>query len=395
MGIEETMDAKILVVDCNEPDLEFLIRQTFRKKIASGELAFFFAHMGKEALLLLQKEPGIDIVLTDVKLQLENGVDFLSSLSEVKRLLKTVVITPYGEIESIRTAMNKGAFDFVTRPINLQELELTIIKTIEELKRSREIERAQSKLLDMEKELDVAKSIQTSILPHDFHPLPKYDSFEVFGTMLPAKGVGGDFYDFFPLNGHHLAFTIADVSGKGVPAALFMTMTRGLIRALGQKTRSPLQCFMQLNELITLENESSMFVTAFYGILDAETGKVEYCNAGHNPPYLITAQGEMNQIARSEGIALGVLSENTHFRQNALQLKKGDLLLLYTDGVTEAMNGKGELFQESRLEAILKKNWQKSLKEILDEVVAAIRTFSGDREQSDDITLLAIKYNKG
>lgn len=383
---------KILVVDYQEPDLEFLIRQTFRKKIQAKEMEFVFAHNGNDAVAFLQKDSDIGIILTDVKLHLDNGTDLLSHLSQVKRIVKTVVVTPYGDIGSIRTAMNNGAFDFVTRPINLQDLELTIVKTIEQLKKSRQVEADRSRLHDMEKELDVAKSIQTSILPHDFNPLAQHKSFEVYGTMIPAKGVGGDFYDFFPIDDRHLAFTIADVSGKGVPAALFMTMTRGLIRALGQKTRSPSMCFKQLNELIELENDSSMFVTAFYGIMDVTSGIIQYCNAGHNPPYLISTDGTLRQVARCEGIAIGVMKDDSMYQQKELQLKPNETLLLYTDGVTEAMNSVNELFQEKRLEQILTESHDKPLRELLDDVLKGVKSFSGDCEQSDDITLLGIRY---
>lgn len=385
------MSKKILVVDYNEPDLEVLIRQTFRKKILSKELEFVFAHSGNDAIAAFMKDSDIEIVLADVKMQLNEGIDLLFALSQTKRFLKTIVITPYGDIESIRTAMNRGAFDFVTRPINLKELELTITKTIDQLANMRAMEKVKNTLSDIEKELDVAKSIQNSILPHDFNPLRNFNNFEIYGTMLPAKRVGGDFFDFFALNNNQLAFTIADVSGKGVPAALFMTMTRGLIRAMGQKTGSPLNCFQQLNELITLENESSMFVTAFYGIFDAETGGIEYCNAGHNPPYLIKANGDLKQIARSEGIALGVVKDNSHFIQNSLKLEKMDTFLLYTDGVTEAMDKNKQLFQESRLEEILKQNYKLPLRALLEKIILEVELYSGEMEQSDDITLLGIR----
>ncbi len=385
------MSTKILVVDYHEPDLEVLIQQTFRKKILSKELEFVFAHSGNDAISAFMKDSDIEIVLADVKMQLNEGIDLLFALSQTKRFLKTIVITPYGDIESIRTAMNRGAFDFVTRPINLKELELTIMKTIDQLANMRAMEKVKNTLSDIEKELDVAKSIQNSILPHDFTPLPEFKNFEIYGTMLPAKRVGGDFFDFFALNSKHLAFTIADVSGKGVPAALFMTMTRGLIRAMGQKTGSPLHCFQQLNELITLENESSMFVTAFYGIFDAETGNIDYCNAGHNPPYLIKANGDLKQIGRSEGIALGVVKDNSHFIQNSLKLDKMDTFLLYTDGVTEAMDKDKQLFQESRLEEILKANHQLPLRALLEKIILEVELYSGEMEQSDDITLLGIR----
>lgn len=382
---------KILVVDYHEPDLEVLIRQSFRKKILAKELEFVFAHSGDDAMSIFLKDQDIGIVLTDVKMQLTDGQDLLLALSQTKRSAKTVVLTPYGDIESIRTAMNRGAFDFVTRPINLKELDLSIYKTIDQLAKTRAIEKVKNTLFDIEKELDVATSIQNSILPHDFNPLIKHKNFDLFGSMIPAKRVGGDFFDFFPIDENHLAFTIADVSGKGVPAALFMTMTRGLIRALGQKTKSPLNCFQQLNELITLENESSMFVTAFYAIFDASTGIIEYCNAGHNPPYLIKADGELKQIGRSEGIALGVTKDNSYFVQNSLQLNKKDTFLLYTDGVTEAMNRNNQLFGESRLEAVLNENRELPLRALLEKILIDVKSYSGEMEQSDDITLLGLR----
>lgn len=383
--------SKILVVDYHEPDLEILIRQIFRKKILSGELEFVFSHNGNDAMSAFTKDPDISIILTDVKMSINGGNDLLYALSQTKRSVKTIALTPHGDIESIRKAMNQGAFDFVTRPINLKELELTVMKTIEQLAKSRAMEKVKDALVDIEKELEVAKNIQTSILPHDFNPLSEFKNFEIYGTMLPAKRVGGDFFDFFPLDSSHLAFTIADVSGKGVPAALFMTMTRGLLRALGQKTRFPLQCIQQLNELITIENESSMFVTAFYALFDAKTGEIEYCNAGHNPPYLINDDGTLKQIGRSEGIALGITKDSFHFVQNALQLKKNGTFLLYTDGVTEAMNKDKQLFQEDRLERILKENYQLPLRALLDKILQEIKDYSKDMEQNDDITLLGIR----
>lgn len=386
-----SISAKVLIVDYHEPDLELLIRQYFRKKILSKELNFVFAHSGDEAMAVFLEDPEIDVVLADVKMQFDGAQDLLIALSETKRFVKTIALTPYGDIESIRTAMNRGAFDFVTRPINLKELELTIVKTLDQAAKLRAMEKVKTRLSDIEKELDVAKSIQTSILPHDFNPLTNWKNFEIFGAMLPAKHVGGDFFDFFSINPESIAFTIADVSGKGVPAALFMTMTRGLFRALGQKTHSPLQCLQQLNELITMENDSSMFVTAFYGIFNASSGEIQYSNAGHNPPYLICSDGSLEQIGRSQGIALGVVKDNSHFQENKLYLQPMDTFLLYTDGVTEAMNKDRELFQESRLEKVLKAYHNLPLRELLAKILEEVKAFSGTMEQSDDITLFAIR----
>jgi phosphoserine phosphatase RsbU/P len=209
--------------------------------------------------------------------------------------------------------------------------------------------------------------------------------------MLPAKHVGGDFFDFFTLNEDKIAFSIADVSGKGVPAALFMTMTRGLLRALGQKNESPEKCLIQLNELLSSENDSSMFVTAFYGIYNTSTGELVYCNGGHNPPYLLTSKEGPKQIARCEGLALGIMPNSDMFKEKTIQLNPTDRFLLYTDGVTEAMNIEHNLFTEDRLEHSLKDNFDKPLPEFVHTIVSDVKTFAGAHEQSDDITLLVIE----
>lgn len=378
----------LLVVDYYEPDLELLVRQTFRKAIQSGKLQMHFAHSAPEAVTFLMQEPQIEVVLTDVKIKLDNGQDLLEYIASLKRLLKTIVVCPYGDMEAIRMAMNRGAFDFIIRPINLKDLEVTVMKTIEQLQRIKEAEQTHSRLKAIEKELDVAKNIQQSILPSDFL---RTNTFEIYGTMLPARRVGGDFYDFFKISSDKMAFTIADVSGKGVPAALFMTMTRGLLRAFGQKTGSPLQCIQQVNELIVLENDSSMFVTAFCALFDEKKNTIEYCNAGHNPPYLLTAQGELKQIGRCDGIALGVVKEKASFVQRTIELEAGDLFLMYTDGVTEAMNQEGAFFQEKGLEALLLANRHLPLPALLHAIVSAVQEFSKGCEQTDDITLFGLK----
>lgn len=387
------MPTKVLIVD-DEPDLGMLVQQKFRKKIQSNDLVFKFASNGVEALKSLNEDEDIEIVFTDTDMPKMDGLELLSEIGKIKRPIKSVIISPYGDLDVIRRAMNQGAFDFVTKPINLEDLETTLIKSIDRLKEAKEAEANQNRLIDIDKELDVAKNIQSSIIPHSFKPFPGNDNFEVIGTMLPARRIGGDFFDFFALGKSNLGFSIADVSGKGVPAALFMTMSRGLIRALSQKTNTPDECLRQLNELLSLENDSSMFVTGFYGILNVETGEISYSNAGHNPPYIISEDGSLRQIGRGEGIALGVTTEIDLYRNHESKLNKNDTLLLYTDGVTEAMNMQKELFGEERLEEYLKKNATSSLSNLINNLVNEIEIFSGGAEQTDDITLLAIRFKK-
>lgn len=387
------MSVKILVVD-DETDLEMLISQKFRKEIQGNELQFVFAKNGEEALLQLKSDDNIEIVVTDIDMPHMDGLELLSNIGKMNRVLKSIILSPYGDLESIRIAMNRGAFDFVTRPINLEDLGSTLKKSINDLRETKEAKANQNRLIDIDKELDVAKNIQSSIIPHSFKPFNDNKNFEIIGTMLPARRIGGDFFDFFPLGDHLLGFSIADVSGKGVPAALFMTMSRGLLRALGQKTSLASECLRQLNELLVLENASSMFVTAFYGILDINTGELSYSNAGHNPPCIISPTGDITEIGRAQGIALGVTTEIDLFTENHVKLKTGDTLLLYTDGVTEAMNPQRELFGEERLTTFLSKHGTSPLATIINGLVNEVELFASGAEQADDITLLAIRYKK-
>lgn len=375
-----------------EPDLEMLIEQKFRKKIKDKELDFTFMGNGKEAFERVKEDEAFEVVIADVNLPLNEGFQLLSDLQTLSGTFKSVIVSPYGDLDAIRKGMNLGAFDFITRPINLDELDDMLTKTIEQVKEEKLVRASQKRLVDIEKELEVAKNIQNSIIPHQFDPFPDNKTFEIYGTMLPAKRIGGDFFDFFPLPGNRLGFSIADVSGKGIPAALFMTMSRGLLRFLGQKGSSPLDCLTQLNALLAMENESSMFVTAFYGILEIETGLIYYCNAGHNPPYLIKKGGGLAQIGRGQGIALGVTTDLVTYEEHTLQLEKGDAFLLYTDGVTEAMNPARELYQERRLENLLKTVVSKPLKEMVESIMQDVETYAGGALQADDITILGIRF---
>lgn len=212
--------------------------------------------------------------------------------------------------------------------------------------------------------------------------------FETYGKTLPAEGIGGDFYDFFPLDPDRFAFTIADASGKDTKASILMAKTRQLIREFA-KSCSPMDCLKKLNALI--ENDASMFITIFYGIFHPKTGVIEYCNAGHNPPYVVSSDGSLIQIGREEGIALGVTKDQTHFIQKKIVLEQKSTLLLYTDGVTEAMNSKGEQFQEARLEQILRRGSSLSLKDLVETILGELRQFSGETGQSDDITVFGIR----
>lgn len=385
------MPVKILSVD-DEMDLELLLTQYFRRKIRKGEYEFHFAHNGLEALTMLLKEKDFDIILSDINMPEMDGLTLLTKINEMQNpALKCIMVSAYGDMGNIRQAMNNGAFDFATKPIDLDDLSLTIEKAIEHIAYIKTMQEEHTQLESIKGDLAVAREIQQAILPRIFPPFPEEAAnMDIAASMNAAKDVGGDFYDFFRIDDDHIGFVIADVSGKGVPAAIFMAVCRTLIRATGIRGVSPSECITYSNSLLAKESVNAMFVTAFYGIYDIRTGEVKYANAGHNPPYLMKADGSVKVLPLSHDFVAGVIDDFQYTEETTL-LEKGDTLLLFTDGVTEATSPTYEEYGEQRLEQRLSQLTQVGCQQIIDAIKADVKAFAGEAEQSDDITLLALK----
>ena len=345
---------KILVVD-DEPDLELLVRQRFRRQIRGGEYAFVFAPNGAEALTVMEREPDVELVLTDINMPVMDGLTLLARLGEMDLMVKSVIVSAYGDMTNIRTAMNRGAADFLTKPIDFADLEITVQKTLHQLAELKEAAREHERLKSLERE------------------------------------VGGDFYDFFLIDTERLALVIADVSGKGVPAALFMAMSRALLKATALLGVPPAECLGLVNEQLCRDNRSEMFVTVFYGVLDTASGRLEYGNAGHNPPYVVRAGGGVEPVPRTGDMVLGGL-EGIAYHAGSSALAPGDTLVLYTDGVTEAMDADERLFTEGRLEEYLGRVSGSSPEDMIRGMVEEVRRFAGETPRSDDLTALAVAY---
>lgn len=240
-------------------------------------------------------------------------------------------------------------------------------------------------------ELSVATHIQASMLPCIFPAFPNRREFDIYATMTPAKEVGGDFYDFFLVDDDHLAVVIADVSGKGVPAALFMVIAKTLIKDHTQSGKPPEEVFKEVNRQLCEANDENLFVTAWMGVLEISTGKLVYVNAGHNPPVIGRKNGETEFLRSRPGFVLAGL-DFTKYRAGSLELMPGDLLYLYTDGVTEAMNTAQELYGEERLKRTLDANVSAAPEEIFKAVKKDLDDFVADAPQFDDITMLAMRY---
>jgi len=389
--MDNEMKVKIMVVD-DEVDLEPLIRQKFRRQIRNEEYDFVFAHNGLEALSKLIEFPNIGLILSDINMPEMDGLTLLLKLKELKNpALKTVVVSAYGDMDNIRTAMNRGAFDFLTKPINFEDLEITIKKTMEELDLQRKSMIEHDQLISIQQDLNVAREIQLGILPKVFPPFPNRTDFDIYASMTAAKEVGGDFFDFFMINNDTLGFVIGDVSGKGIPAAIFMAVSRTLIRATGLKGMSAGECMQYANNLLCNESVSSMFVTVFYGIMNMKTGVLEYANAGHNPPYLLRNGGNIQKLESTGDMVLGCIEDND-FKTMRVQMEPEDGIILYTDGVTEAFNKNGEEYGEGRLEKLLPELQKLNVEQIVTGVSADVILFAQGFPQSDDITMLAMKY---
>ena len=389
-NILSDMPIKILVVD-DEEDLEALVLQKFRRRIRRRELVFDFARNGKEAMDQLNEDAEIAMVISDINMPVMDGLTLLKQLNETKPNIRSVIVSAYGDMNNIRTAMNRGAFDFVTKPIDFNDLEITIDKTLKHLDLIREALANRDRLVALGRELEVAREMQEAVLPRSF---PSTDRYKTHGVMIPAKEVGGDFYDFFSLGEKRLGLAIGDVSGKGIPSALFMMVCRALLRSRAMEGGAPDHCLDYVNQILCEDNDTCMFVTLFYGVLDAESGRFEYCNGGHNLPRIVHEDGRVEALPTTRDVALGVVPGHK-FHHDTIRFQAGDTLFLYTDGVTEAEGPGSAEFGEERLDEFLAGIDGAGCEEVTSRILEQVREFAEGNPQSDDITGVALRYHGG
>ncbi len=381
LDLLRTATGSLLVVDDNEVNRDLLSRRLLREGHQVS-----VAVNGRQALEMIE-QGAFDLVLLDVMMPELNGHEVLEHLQRTGRLrdLPVIMLSAGGELESIVQCIGLGAEDYLSKPYDPILLRARISASLEK-KRLRD--RVREQLRAIEQELDVAARIQQSILPRKF---PVSEHLELFAEMTPARAVGGDFYDFFPIDETRFGFAVADVSGKGAPAALFMALSRAFLKATASEGMPAGDCLTRVNRLLQTENRTGMFVTAFYGILHLQTGTVEFANAGHNHPYLLRAGEPPTLLDHPNALVLGV-RKAVEYPTHQLQLQPGDRLFLYTDGVTEAMTEDGEEFSEERLAQALAHAEHRSLQETTRLVSDAVREFAGGAPQSDDLTMLLVQF---
>ena len=258
----------------------------------------------------------------------------------------------------------------------------------------KETQKEHAALQSLQSDMETAGEIQRAILPNRFPPFPELaNKLDIAASMTAAKVIGGDFYDFFRLDEDRMGFVIADVSGKGIPAALFMAVSNTLLRSVALVSENSAQCLTEVNNLLTRASVNSMFVTVCYGILNHKTGDIEFTNAGHTPAYILQADGQVKEVEQYANFVAGGI-EDFPYRSNTTRLEPGEAIVLYKDGVTEAFNAEKEEFGVKRLESSLTELCYADAANVISGVHDDLQDFIQDTEQSDDITMLVIKRKK-
>jgi len=376
-----------LIID-DDPEFENCIRAHFGGNTGGDDNNFIFAHDSAEALSIMSTQTDdIDIVAVTIDSDDIGGLGIFQKLTDKSLRVPRIALTQTRDLSAIRKAMNQGAVDFLTKPVEIPDLLATLKKVYADCEHRRKAWKTESQLAAIRREMDLAGTIQKRILPNTF---PNSGDVDVYAQTAPAQEMGGDFYDFFDMPGGKTALVVADVSGKGVPAAFYMAVVRTLFRAAAPMSAGPAECLNEVNRMLIGHDIPSMFVTVFYGVLDTKTWTLSYANAGHLPPYLVSADGNVKTIDSGGGVVLG-FDHGVPYEEDSLILNKGDGLFIYTDGLTEAFDEDRNQFSEDRLIDCLLENRSLSAHALTTNVFAFVNNHTGEAPQSDDITSLAIR----
>jgi sigma-B regulation protein RsbU (phosphoserine phosphatase) len=378
--VAESGKAVVLAVDDTPENLDVV------KGILVPEYTVKVAPNGKVALKIAEKQPP-DVILLDIMMPEIDGYEVCRRLKSnpVTADIPVIFLTAKDQTADETEGFEIGAADYILKPVNPPILQARV-KTHVTLKRNREV-LAQAKKR-MEQELNVGRDIQLSMLPD---PLPDRPELTLAARMDAAREVGGDFFDYFYLDDDNLAFCVADVSGKGVPSALFMAVGKTLLKSRAADDQSPASIMTHVNDELSKDNPTCMFITIFLGKLNLRSGELTYTNAGHNPPLLRRVGAPVEVLSDLHGPIVGAV-EGLAYKQSTAQVAKGDALLVFSDGVTEAMNPMDELYSDQRLLDFVQDSGKQPPSELVASVRASVDSFADGAEQADDITLLALAF---
>lgn len=383
---DEDLALRILFVD-DEPEFELLIRSLFRKKAKKNKWVLDFALSGKEALDHLKANPDVALVLTDLNMPEMDGLTLLDRIHELNRPLKTVVVTAYSDVGNIRAAMNRGAFDFVVKPVNVADLEATILKCAQEWRTAMKASSFERQLVSLQKELDVARQIQEAIQPVGFEPTSGVD---LYAFSMVAHEISGTFYDYYWIDETRVGLLLGDVGGKGVSAAVVMAMVQTYFKSIAAQGHDPGTCMTMVNQLVVPEGFPDLSVRAFYGVFDTQTGTLSYSNAGHHRASLIKSGPTIEPRLASVAPPLW-RQQDLKYETSRRSLDHGDTLFLYTRGVEEAKNPSGTRFSLERIAKILQESQTKVPRELIRNTIRSVLAFTEDIPLKEDLTLLSLQ----
>jgi sigma-B regulation protein RsbU (phosphoserine phosphatase) len=385
---------KVLVVDDERFNINVLV------DLLKPSYKMMAAKNGPQALKAAHSANPPDLILLDIMMPEMDGYEVCRRLKAdtATHDIPVIFVTAMGDTSDETKGLEVGAVDYLTKPIS-PPIVLARVKTHLQRKRQRdELQKAyriiEAQKARMQEELNVGRDIQMSMVPQTFPPFPDRNEFSIHAALHPAREVGGDFYDFFFIdeNENRICVCVGDVSGKGVPAALFMAVTRTLIKARATDDISTASIITRVNDELSRDNKKYMFVTVFTAILDVITGQMTYTNAGHNPPCLQKPTGKTILLDARHGPVLGA-SPGLAYKEDTVQLERDDLLFLYTDGVTEARNPERAFFGDQQLLESLASADHGDVTAVVQHIVDTVKSFENGADQFDDITALALKYN--
>jgi serine phosphatase RsbU (regulator of sigma subunit) len=381
------VSAKILVVDDTPSNI-----QSLAATLKPAGYQVLVATNGQQALDVMAKVRP-DLILLDIMMPVMDGFEACAQIKANAEWhdIPIIFLTAKTETADLVKGFELGAVDYVNKPFNAHELLARVHThlTVDRLRTSvseknAALEKAQAQ---MSAELDLARAMQVAILPSRFPVAPGCDG---SARMLPATTMGGDFYDFIELPGGRIGLVMADVSGKGVPAAFFMAVARTNLNALAVTASGPADCLQRTNDVLLTQNPMDLFVTVFYAVFDPATGSLAYANGGHNPPLIRRANGTVEMLTAASGLVLGMFPAT--YEQDTAQLAPGDTLVLYTDGVTEAFNVDVQMYEEARLVERVRADGGGSAKTLVASIFDSVIGFSGAAPQSDDITVAVLSW---
>ncbi|MBW2450338.1 MAG: SpoIIE family protein phosphatase [Deltaproteobacteria bacterium] len=400
--MSELSNMRVMVVDDTEANIDILL------ETLADDYKVVVATDGESALEDIEKSPP-DLILLDIMMPGMDGYEVCQKLknSEITRNIPVIFLTALKEEGDEARGLGLGAVDYITKPFNPElvkarvrnhldlkrhqnHLEELVEKRTQEIAERQRVEyQLRASKEKIESELNIAAQIQRSILPSTFPAFPEHSEFDLYAMMTPAREVGGDFYDFFFVDDDHLALIIADVSDKGVPAALFMMISRTIFRSIAKQRKSPSQILAETNDLLCEGNDTGMFVSAYLAFYHPPTGRLTYSNGGHNPAFLFGSNDLCRELVCKHGTALGVRPGQS-YEEYVDKLETGQILVLYTDGVTEACSPDNELFGVDRFTKLVCDCHSRTLSQMFNYIHKDLKSFQ-QGNQFDDITMLALK----